>query len=233
MTYSALLKIDAVQKKFLILLKDLWLLPNSTGGLVKDTTLPGSGPCCATYADCLSSAINPHVRFRELMGSASDWFICRVMKFLRKQTWAMRFLEWSGYLIWGFSDLVLNIVCNFRASLGLTVWKEHNSHTAELDLKVFQHKGVKKLTDNTLSRCYFSVRHKRRRWVKRLISMDGCPRPTQRLGSSLCEFSLFLLLPVMEISRGLAWLGNSTSVFLSICHSGHEEHKQKLLRGVL
>lgn len=46
------------RNKLLILLRGLWLSPNSTGGLVKDITFPGPSLCRATYADCLRSAIN-------------------------------------------------------------------------------------------------------------------------------------------------------------------------------
>lgn len=35
-----------------------------------------------------------------------------------------------------------------------------------------------------------------------------------------------LLLPVMESSRGPARLGSCTSVVLSLCHQGLDEHKQ-------
>lgn len=68
-------KIDTMQQT-VILLRGLPLFPNSTGGLVKDITFPGSRLCCATYADCLSAAINPSVSFRKLVGSVSNRFIC-------------------------------------------------------------------------------------------------------------------------------------------------------------
>lgn len=44
-------------------------------------------------------------------------------------------------------------------------------------------------------------------------------------------FVALLLLPVMETSRGPAWLSSCTSVFLSLCHPGHDEHKQGEAQG--
>lgn len=89
-----------------ILLRGLPLFPNSTGGLVKDITFPGSSLCCATYADCLSAAINPCVSFRKLVGSVSNRFICIDVSFTGSGTdqWDPRSAG-KGYLIWGLTDL--------------------------------------------------------------------------------------------------------------------------------
>lgn len=98
---------------------------------------------------------------------------------LSQEVWLERWDSWSGGLLdegggWIRSSAVLflpflsgNIELSitsgpvFQACLGSTVWKEQNRL-----LLLF--KWVKKPTDNTLFQCYFSVRHKRRCWVKKV-----------------------------------------------------------------
>lgn len=85
--HAPLPKIDTMQQT-VIPLRGLPLFPNSTGGLVKDITFPGSRLCCATYADCLSAAINPCVSFRKLVHSVSNRFIC--MDVSCKPMWSLQ-----------------------------------------------------------------------------------------------------------------------------------------------
>lgn len=51
------------------------LTSNSTGGPVKEITLPGSSLCWATYADYFNAAVNHRVKFRKLVGPVSNRFI--------------------------------------------------------------------------------------------------------------------------------------------------------------
>lgn len=64
--------------------------------------------------------------------------------------------------------------------------------------------------------------------IKRLISTDDCLLPAQRPTVFVTLQALpLLLLPVMETSRGPARLGNSATVFLSLCHPSHDELRQQ------
>lgn len=194
-------------------------------------------PRCATYADCLGTSYKSSCEAQEAGGfCVSNWFICRGVHFHRKRTATLKILaSREGYSTRKFLDLVL--FHHFVGCFGPKAKRKmhprsHKRHKSEQDMKMFQCLSPPKkhqiISSSTIFFLFlFSVRHERRWWVKKVNLSGWLP-----LSSAAAVFVALLLLPVMETSRGPAWLGSCTSVFLSLCHPGHDEHKQGAARGV-